>query len=87
MDAPKFKIGDRVKVVDHGRGCSRDDCGKVVTITEIGRYNGVSTQNGYKVSPPIGNTRTGSFNGFIGELSFKRHDKPKDMSWKEWYTD
>lgn len=64
----KFKKGDVVEVCYVGSGCPSDDLGKVVTITELGEY---SSKPGYKVSPPIGNSRTGMFGGFIGEKSFR----------------
>lgn len=83
----RFKVGDKVRVVEIGCGCGFEDYGKEVTITELGWYNnGV----GYKVYPAIGNTKTLGFNGFIGEDSFepleasKRH-KHYDMivAWAE----
>lgn len=62
----KFKIGDRVKVVKHG--CGTSELGMIVTIAELGQYHG---SNGYKTSPPIGNTLSGYADGFIGEESFE----------------
>jgi MoxR-like ATPase len=71
----RFNVGDRVKVVQHGLGVSREDVGKEVTIIEQGNYTG---KPGYKVDPPIGNciplgpTMSHlSFDGMIGEESFE----------------
>jgi hypothetical protein len=76
----KFNVGDVVKVIVNGFGCSLDDVGKIVTIVEQHptRYEG---RPAYRVSPPIGNTRTwvedgreerwNNFDGFIGETSFE----------------
>lgn len=65
---PKFEIGMRVKVIRSGSGCAPEEEGKIVRIIEIGEYN---YEVGYKVSPAIGNTETGAYNGFIGEDSFE----------------
>lgn len=68
----KFKVGDKVKVIIGGWGCSpNNDIGKIVTIIKTGSYN---NKNGYRVSPAIGNTRTGLYEGFIGEESFELVD-------------
>lgn len=69
IEKAKFKVGDKVEVVQHGLGCNPKELGKEVTITEVGCYGG--DEVGYKVHPAIGNTKTGGFNGFIGEQSFK----------------
>lgn len=61
-----FNIGDLVEVIKRGSGCS--EMGTRVTITEMGDYVG---DPGYKVDPPIGNTLSGNYNGFIGESSFR----------------
>jgi MoxR-like ATPase len=66
----KFKVGDKVKVVNHGSGCGPEELGQEVTIIEIGNY-GSTNNNGYKVDPPIGNTLNNFYNGFIGEDSFE----------------
>lgn len=66
----KFKVGDRVKIVRAGYGCNVDFKDKIVTIVESSsiRYSG---RAGYKVSPAIGNTKSGAHDGFIGEESFE----------------
>ena len=64
----KFQIGDLVEVVRAGFGCSPLEVNKVVTIIELGDYAG---DPGYKVSPAIGNTKAGTFDGMIGEVSFQ----------------
>jgi len=73
----KFKVGDLVETVWPGSGIKDSELGKLVTITEIGRYNG---EAGYKVSPAIGNTKNGHFDGFIGEKSFKLYEEEKVLS-------
>jgi hypothetical protein len=71
----KFQVGDQVKVKDWGIGCSRSDMDEIVQITEQGMYWDTP---GYKVSPPIGNSKSGQHGGFIGEESFEKfdHDTP-----------
>lgn len=64
----KFKVGDKVKVIHHGLGCVQSELNKEVEITERGKY---FFDPGYKVSPAIGNTADGQFNGYIGEKSFE----------------
>lgn len=64
----KFEIGDIVEVVENGMGCGISEIGQQVTIVGRGEY---SCHPGYRVDPPIGNSKTGSFNSMIGESSFK----------------
>jgi hypothetical protein len=72
----KFKVGDEVKVINHGTGCGPEEVGLEVTITELGNYGG---RPGYKIYQPVGNSaHTNSstmghlfMNGFIGEDSFE----------------
>lgn len=69
----KYNIGDRVEVILGGHGCNPStEMGLVVTIVEtlVNGYGG-GREHGYKVSPPIGNMLSGSYNGWIGEQSFK----------------
>ena len=80
MRVKMFKIGDTVTVTEGGSGCGPDAVGRIVKITGIGEYDNGATQIGYKVSPAIGNTKSGSHGGFIGENSFKLI---KHSSWKE----
>jgi len=65
----KFNIGDKVIVIRVGYGVGPNNMDDVVEIVERGEYWG--THLGYKVSPPIGNTLSGWYNGFIGEESFE----------------
>jgi transcription antitermination factor NusG len=75
QEAPKstyeFQVGDNVKVVEMGYGCASTDIDKIVQITEQGRC---FDNPGYKVSPPIGNSKSGEHGGFIGEKSFEKFD-------------
>lgn len=66
----KFKVGDKVEVIQNGLGCAPEEIGKEVTIIERGDY---SNGPGYRVDPPIGNglSITKAFDGFIGEGSFE----------------
>ena len=70
----KFKVGDRVKVVEAGSGVSPEDIGLAVEIIETGYYSG---KPGYKVEPPIGNSlkfASGAYygyDGFIEERTFE----------------
>jgi len=70
----KFKVGDKVKIIKTGSGCFTDTKGTVVTITEIGNYSG---KPGYKIDNTeiSTNTKSGSYNGFIGEVSFELVEK------------
>ena len=67
----RFKVGDRVTIVETGSGVGPKDKGKIVTITEIGEYGSFSLGPGYKISPALGNTLSGDYNGFIGEDAFE----------------
>lgn len=60
----EFKVGDKVEVVRIGYGCGPEKIGTVSTITELGSYVGFP---GYKVN----NLENKSYDGFIGEESFK----------------
>ena len=76
----RFKKGDQVKVIKGGSGCHPELIGAIVTIIEAKEkvYRGDA---GYKVTPAIGNTLTGHFNGYIGEKTFKLH-KPSTMNYQ-----
>lgn len=82
----KYNIGDVVEVVESGNGCSPTDIGQMVTITARGNY---SSEPGYQVNPPIGNSLSRDYGGYIGERSFKlltsieqvkKNIKPLNMS-------
>lgn len=68
-----FGVGDIVRVVKNGHGVGPTAIGCVVKIIETGIYDnkGYSNKNGYKVDPPIGNSSSGSYGGFIGEETFE----------------
>lgn len=68
-----FKVGDKVRVVQYGMGCAPEEVGKETTITEIGDY---ANSVGYRVDPPIGNTLSNYYDGFIGEESFELVVRP-----------
>jgi len=63
-----YKVGDKVRVVKTGWGCGDEHLGREVTIIETGGYNG---EVGCKVSPAIGNSLTGVYDGFIGGKTFE----------------
>lgn len=65
---PKFKVGDKVEIVNTGRGCGNEDLGNIVEITEVGMYS--SSLIGYKINPPYGNTLHGFYGGYIAEDTF-----------------
>lgn len=65
---PRFSLGEEIKVVRTGRGVGSIDVGTTVKVSKVGVYN--NTMPGYQVSPAIGNTLTGNYNGYIGEDSF-----------------
>jgi MoxR-like ATPase len=75
----KFNVGDKVRVVRGGIGCSPDEVGKEVVIVERGEY---SNDPGYRVEPPIGNSDPKSsayryYNGMISERAFQLVEKIK----------
>ena len=72
----RFRVGDRVKVTHTGLGVGVHDEGKTVRITELGDYLG---EPGYRVSPPIGNSKTGEYDGFIEEETFERNKTLKQL--------
>lgn len=67
----KFNIGDRVKIIKPGRGCSPSDIGKEVNIVRLGTYSLRFATNGYIVNPPIGNSKSGSYGRMIEERTFE----------------
>ena len=75
----KFKVGDKVKVIDNGMGCSTKCIGEVVEILELADYNGYP---GYITTPTKGssNSITGNFNGVIGEGSFELYIPEKQKN-------
>lgn len=75
----KYNIGDEVEVINSGDGVAREHIGKKVKIVQQGKYSGCP---GYKVSPAIGNSLTGNYDGMIGENTFKLVEK-KDPEFKE----
>lgn len=77
----KFKIGDMVKVIQYGHGCHTSEVGRIVKVVELGGYEAYDDEDGVRVEPPIGNSKSGGFNGFIGVTSFKL----AYTTWKERY--
>lgn len=76
----KFKIGDVVKVIYARSGTPPEDMGKIVTITKLGIY-GIQNENpGYQVHPPIGNSFSGQFDGFIGERTFELVSESQNLN-------
>lgn len=74
MSKHKFEIGDRVIIISGGMGAPKSTEGRIVTITDKGYYkrHEGDTSLGYKITPRIGNSLTGSYGGFIGENSFEK---------------
>lgn len=70
----RYKIGDKVKIINFGSGCNETAIGEIVTITELGIY-GFSNHPGYAIDNTSldTNVKTGLFKGFIGEHSFELH--------------
>jgi MoxR-like ATPase len=75
----KFKVGDRVRVVQPGLGVGPEEINTEVIVIETGYYSGLP---GYKVSPAIGNSQQYSnghyygYDGFIGEETFELVQQP-----------
>lgn len=69
----KFGIGDQVEIIASGSGFSFESVGKIATITDQGEYG---FGPGYLIEEEYdGNPKTGGFNGFVGEKSFKLYKK------------
>ena len=70
---PKFKVGDLVRVVESGNGIGSEDLDKIVEIIKVGpnysNYKGI--EHGYVIHPPLGNCKTGNYDGVVGETSFE----------------
>ena len=60
-----------MKAVTSGSGVGPNELGSIVEIVELGKY---CDQPGYRVSPPIGNSKKGGYDFMIGESSFIRID-------------
>ena len=81
----KFKVGDKVSIIRSGDGCGSKHMGMETTITELGKYCGL---NGYRISDGFGNAKRNSdgtyekptYDGFIGETTFKLLDRKSAMS-------
>lgn len=82
MSECKFKVGDKVTVVYRGSGCGSRYVGRVVTITEA-KPTGYNGKPGYKVSPAIGNTLSGNFDGYIGERTFELFEQTTEEKRQE----
>jgi hypothetical protein len=76
--ASEFEVGDKVRVVEGGWGCSPDDIGKVVTVIEKKWDAYMNGYWAYKVLGDLPATR-GRVSGkgeFMGSPSFKLEVEP-----------
>jgi hypothetical protein len=65
----KFKVGDKVKIINAGSGFPPSQIGKIATITETGYYDNFP---GYRIKEKYeGNPKRGYFDKFVSELSFE----------------
>ena len=65
----KFKVGDKVQIIVSGSGFPPSEIGKIATITETGYYG---NSPGYRIKEEYdGNPKTGNYDGFVNEISFK----------------
>lgn len=72
----KFNVGDKVKVVKCGHGFNDDECGSVVTISEIGFGTYITGEWAYKIEEGIGNNIDPMMcRGWHGEISFELVEK------------
>ena len=67
----KFKVGDKVEVVDDGYGFSFEEIGSVVTIKEVDFGAYLQDEFGYRIEECTGNNLIGKFDGWHGERSFR----------------
>ena len=67
----KFKVGDKVEIIQSVYGCTTECIGEVVTILELGDYYGIP---GYKTTPTKG---LSEYEGAIGEESFRLYEAPE----------
>ncbi len=80
----KFKIGDKVEIIRGGSGFNPSERGKIATITKLGIYEigaamnepGYLIEEKYKGNP----TMTNSYNGYVGESSFKLYKSYQENS-------
>ncbi|HET8687198.1 MAG TPA: hypothetical protein VFM18_11140 [Methanosarcina sp.] len=71
----KFRVGDEVRIVNHGYGLPLSDVGGVYTIEEISE-TGYITNLGYKLKDYNGESVTHKTWGFVGEQSFELVERP-----------
>lgn len=76
----KFKVGDKVEVVDDGYGFSFEEIGSVVTIKEVefGAY--LQGEFGYRIEERTGNNLIEKFDGWHGERSFRLVESANHVS-------
>ena len=69
----EFDIGDKVEIIVSGSGFPPSEIGKIATITAQGKYG---SRPGYQIEEEYdGNPKTGHFDQFVNEISFKLHKK------------
>ena len=80
----KFKVGDTVKIVKSGYGCSPESLGETAEILELGEY---SENPGYKISKTIGRTNSisGYYGGMCKESSFELVEDKVKLEKGKWY--
>jgi len=77
LSMAKFKPGDIVKIIKCGSGVADKDRDRVVTIVKQG-VDYATREPGYIVDPPLGNNIDGTYNGVIGESTFKLYEEPPE---------
>ena len=82
----KFKVGQKVKVVESGEGFHPDEIGEEVTITEVGFDHYLEEQYCYRIKEIKGNNKYNDGYGWHGEGSFaeiKQEKVKQDVKQKE----
>lgn len=73
----KFKIGDKVRIINSGRGVKKEFIGTTATIIRLGVYkNKLLVMPGYQIDKKIGNCNTDNishlkYDYMMGETTFE----------------
>jgi|GEM_PF-5200710 len=73
----KFKVGQKVKVVESGEGFPDGAIGEEVTITEVGFNHYLKDEYCYRIKEMKGNNNPRNYDGWHGEGSFAEIEQEK----------
>ena len=77
----KYGIGDKLMIINNGRGVGGQYKGKIVTVSKLGIYKN-NKEVGYVLKEHVGNSDPNSedyysYKGVIAESMFKLHQKAR----------